>query len=171
MTGFPNFTQQRPRKFARRYAQQIHKAVGARDRSIGAATARARSWAGARVVLIARREDHRCPKSAWLALKTMLHSVYDEVGAAAVPTQFDKLLDSISRSLPKMPPTSATPRRPAGLHHVSAAAPVPELVEQPKNASIKKSATAPTSSGSLCRCPTVFAVHKVVSNRPLAAAR
>src|SRR4051812_40783192 len=41
-----------------------------------------------------------CPKSAWPAVKTMLHSVYDQVDAAAVHAQFDKLLDSVSRSLP-----------------------------------------------------------------------
>src|SRR3954469_25524357 len=43
-----------------------------------------------------------CPKSAWPAVKTMLHSVYDQVDAAAVRAQFDKLLDSVSRSLPKV---------------------------------------------------------------------
>jgi transposase-like protein len=43
-----------------------------------------------------------CPKSAWPAVKTMLHSVYDQVDAAAVHTQFDKLLDSTGRSLPKV---------------------------------------------------------------------
>ena len=33
------------------------------------------------------------PKSAWPALKTMLHSVYDQPDAAAVEAQFDRLLD------------------------------------------------------------------------------
>jgi transposase-like protein len=41
-----------------------------------------------------------CPKSAWPALKTMLHSVYDQPDADSVNAQFDKLLDSVSRSLP-----------------------------------------------------------------------
>jgi transposase-like protein len=41
-----------------------------------------------------------CPKSAWPAVKTMLHSVYDQVDADAVHAQFDKLLDSVARSLP-----------------------------------------------------------------------
>src|SRR3954470_6316592 len=41
-----------------------------------------------------------CPKSAWPAVKTMLHSVYDQVDAAAVHAQFDKLIDSVTRSLP-----------------------------------------------------------------------
>ncbi|TWH62247.1 transposase-like protein [Micromonospora olivasterospora] len=41
-----------------------------------------------------------CPKSAWPAVKTVLHSVYDQVDAATVHAQFDKLLDSVSRSLP-----------------------------------------------------------------------
>ena len=43
-----------------------------------------------------------CPKSAWPAVKTMLHSVYDQPDAAAVHAQFDKLLDTTARSLPKV---------------------------------------------------------------------
>ena len=41
------------------------------------------------------------PKSAWPAVKTMLHSVYDQIDAGAVHAQFDRLLDSVSTSLPK----------------------------------------------------------------------
>jgi putative transposase len=41
-----------------------------------------------------------CPKSAWPAVKTMLHSVYDQPDADAVHAQFDKLLDSIGGKLP-----------------------------------------------------------------------
>jgi hypothetical protein len=41
-----------------------------------------------------------CPKSAWPAVKTMLHSVYDQPDPDSVHAQFDKLLDSVSRSLP-----------------------------------------------------------------------
>jgi transposase-like protein len=41
-----------------------------------------------------------CPKSAWPAVKTMLHSVYDQPDAAAVHAQFDKLLDSVADKLP-----------------------------------------------------------------------
>ena len=41
-----------------------------------------------------------CPKSAWPAVKTMLHSVYDQVDPDSVNAQFDKLLDTTSRSLP-----------------------------------------------------------------------
>ena len=40
------------------------------------------------------------PKSAWPAVKTMLHSVYDQPDATAVHAQFDKLLDSMSEKLP-----------------------------------------------------------------------
>jgi transposase-like protein len=43
-----------------------------------------------------------CPKSAWPAVKTMLHSVYDQPDPDSVHAQFDKLLDSVSRSLPKV---------------------------------------------------------------------
>jgi putative transposase len=41
-----------------------------------------------------------CPKSAWPAVKTMLHSVYDQPDATAVHAQFDKLLDSVTQKLP-----------------------------------------------------------------------
>jgi transposase-like protein len=41
-----------------------------------------------------------CPKSAWPAVKTMLHSVYDQPDTDSVHAQFDKLIDSVSRSLP-----------------------------------------------------------------------
>ena len=41
-----------------------------------------------------------CPKSAWPAVKTMLHSVYDQPDADAVHAQFDKLLDSVGGKLP-----------------------------------------------------------------------
>jgi len=43
-----------------------------------------------------------CPKSAWPAVKTMLHSVYDQPDPNSVHAQFDKLLNSASRSLPKV---------------------------------------------------------------------
>ena len=41
-----------------------------------------------------------CPKSAWPAVKTMLHSVYDQPDAKAVHAQFDKLLDAMAEQLP-----------------------------------------------------------------------
>ena len=41
-----------------------------------------------------------CPKPAWPAVKTMLHSVYDQPDTDSVNAQFDKLLDSTGRSLP-----------------------------------------------------------------------
>jgi len=41
-----------------------------------------------------------CPKAAWPAVKTMLHSVYDQPDATAVHAQFDKLLDSVTSKLP-----------------------------------------------------------------------
>jgi transposase-like protein len=41
-----------------------------------------------------------CPKSAWPAVKTMLHSVYDQPDTDAVHAQFDKLLDAMSEQLP-----------------------------------------------------------------------
>jgi transposase-like protein len=41
-----------------------------------------------------------CPKSAWPAVKTMLHSVYDQPDPESVHTQYDKLLDSMTNKLP-----------------------------------------------------------------------
>jgi putative transposase len=41
-----------------------------------------------------------CPKSAWPAVKTMLHSVYDQPDADSVNAQFDKLLDTVTATLP-----------------------------------------------------------------------
>jgi putative transposase len=41
-----------------------------------------------------------CPKSAWPAVKTMLHSVYDQPDAEAVHAQYDKLLDQMTARLP-----------------------------------------------------------------------
>jgi putative transposase len=41
-----------------------------------------------------------CPKNAWPAVKTMLHSVYDQPDAKAVHAQYDKLLDAMTGQLP-----------------------------------------------------------------------
>ena len=43
-----------------------------------------------------------CPKSAWPAVKAMLHSVYDQPDTAAVHAQYDKLLDSVTAKLPQV---------------------------------------------------------------------
>jgi putative transposase len=43
-----------------------------------------------------------CPKAAWPGVKAMLHSVYDQPDAAAVHAQYDKLLDTVAESLPKV---------------------------------------------------------------------
>jgi putative transposase len=40
------------------------------------------------------------PKPAWGGVKAMLHSVYDQPGAAAVDAQFGKLLDAVTGPLP-----------------------------------------------------------------------
>jgi transposase-like protein len=41
-----------------------------------------------------------CPKSSWPWVKTMLHSVYDQVDTDAVHAQFDRLLDAVADKLP-----------------------------------------------------------------------
>jgi transposase-like protein len=41
-----------------------------------------------------------CPKSSWPWVKTMLHSVYDQVDAESVHAQFDRLLDAVADKLP-----------------------------------------------------------------------
>jgi len=41
-----------------------------------------------------------CPKHAWGGVKAMLHSVFDQIDADAVHTQYDKLLDQVQTTLP-----------------------------------------------------------------------
>lgn len=41
-----------------------------------------------------------CPKHAWGGVKAMLHSVFDQIDATAVHTQYDKLLDQTEHTLP-----------------------------------------------------------------------
>ena len=36
-----------------------------------------------------------CPKHAWGGVKAMLHTVFDQIDAAAVHAQYDRLLDSV----------------------------------------------------------------------------
>jgi transposase-like protein len=43
-----------------------------------------------------------CPATSWPAVKTMLHTVFDQVDADAVHAQFDKLLDTVADKLPKV---------------------------------------------------------------------
>ena len=43
-----------------------------------------------------------CPAGSWPAVKTMLHSVFDQVDADAVAAQFDRLLDAVADKLPKV---------------------------------------------------------------------
>jgi putative transposase len=42
------------------------------------------------------------PKSSWLWVRTLLHSVYDQPDAAAVHEQFDKVLGTLAEKLPKV---------------------------------------------------------------------
>jgi len=41
-----------------------------------------------------------CPKSAWPAVKALLHSVYDQPDSKAVHAQYDKMLDTLDGKLP-----------------------------------------------------------------------
>lgn len=41
-----------------------------------------------------------CPKSLWPAVKTMLHSLYDQPDHSAVHTQFERLLGYVGEKLP-----------------------------------------------------------------------
>ena len=43
-----------------------------------------------------------CPKSAWPAVKALLHSVYDQPDAKAVQAQYDKMLDTLAGKLPQV---------------------------------------------------------------------
>ena len=40
------------------------------------------------------------PKSSWPWVRTMLHSVYDQVDATAVAAQFDRVIDTLAEKLP-----------------------------------------------------------------------
>jgi len=42
-----------------------------------------------------------CPAESWPRVKTMLHSVFDQVDVQAVHAQFDRLLDAVADKLPK----------------------------------------------------------------------
>jgi putative transposase len=59
----------------------------------GAAWQRCRTHYAANLMSVA-------PKSMWLAVKAMLHSVYDQPDAAAVNAQFDRLIDYVTEKLP-----------------------------------------------------------------------
>ena len=89
-----------------------------------------------------------CPKSAWPAVKTMLHSVYDQPDPKSVHAQFDKLLDAMTAQLPAV-----------AEHLDTARADVLAFTSFPKelwrqiwsnnpNGSTARSAAAPTSSAS-----------------------
>jgi transposase-like protein len=43
-----------------------------------------------------------CPKSAWGGVKALLHSVFDQIDADAVHTQYDRLLDQVEHQLPEV---------------------------------------------------------------------
>ncbi len=43
-----------------------------------------------------------CPKSAWGGVKALLHSVFDQIDADAVHTQYDKLLTQVEHQLPEV---------------------------------------------------------------------
>jgi putative transposase len=40
------------------------------------------------------------PKSSWPWVRTMLHSIYDQVDAKAVAAQFDRVIDTLAEKLP-----------------------------------------------------------------------
>jgi len=89
-----------------------------------------------------------CPKSSVPWVKTMLHSVYDQVDAGAVHAQFDRLLDAVADKLPAVAgPTSwrspGSPRRSG----------VRSGPTTPTSASTARSADAPTSWGSSPTAP------------------
>ncbi len=42
------------------------------------------------------------PKASWPWVKTLLHSVYDQPGAASVQAQYDRLVDAVAGKLPKV---------------------------------------------------------------------
>jgi transposase-like protein len=90
-----------------------------------------------------------CPKHAWGGVKAMLHSVFDQIDAAAVHTQYDKLLDQVEHTCRPCMRTST----PAGTRFL----PSPRSPRTSgdrsgpstsTNASTAKSGAVPTSSAS-----------------------
>ena len=72
------------------------------------------------------------PKSAWPALKTMLHSLYDQPDAAAVEAQFDRLLDYTRDPLPEAADHLEATRADLLAHrHLPRRGTETELVQQP----------------------------------------
>src|SRR5688500_17043138 len=46
--------------------------------------------------------DGGLPKSSWPWVRALLHSVYDQLDAASVHAQFDRLLDALADKLPRV---------------------------------------------------------------------
>ena len=73
-----------------------------------------------------------CPKHAWGGVKAMLHTVFDQIDAAAVHAQYDRLLDSVQGC----PRSRAPRRRPGG---------GPGLHRLPQRCGDRSGRTTPTS--------------------------
>ena len=90
-----------------------------------------------------------CPKSAWGGVKALLHSVFDQIDAAAVHAQNDKLLGQVEQPLPQVhahlePPATRYSRSPPSPGRSG----VRSGPTTPTSASTARSAAAPTSSAS-----------------------
>lgn len=60
-----------------------------------------------------------CPTSSWPWVRTLLHSVFDQVDAESVAAHYDRTLDGPAEKLPKVADhLDAAARRPAGVHRV-----------------------------------------------------
>jgi hypothetical protein len=73
------------------------------------------------------------PKSMWLAVKAMLHSVYDQPDAPAVQAQFDRLLDYVRGESPRcLRPPRPGPLGRTRLHSLPRGPVRADLVQQPE---------------------------------------
>ena len=90
------------------------------------------------------------PKSSWPWVRTMLHSIYDQVDAKAVAAQFDRVIDTLAEKLPAVADHLDQARA-----DLLAFTPFPQgdlaadlVATTRRNGSTRRSAAAPTSSGS-----------------------
>ena len=87
------------------------------------------------------------PKSSWPWVRTMLHSIYDQVDAKAVAAQFDRVIDTLAEKLPAVADHLDQARADllAFSRSRSGGRSGPTIL---RNGSTKRSAAGPTSSGS-----------------------
>jgi hypothetical protein len=78
-------------------------------------------------------DDHH-PKASWPWVKTMLHSIYDQIDAEAVAAQFDRVIEALGEKPPRGRRSRRRgPRGAARVRRVPEGDLAADLVQQPKN--------------------------------------